>query len=217
MVVHQKTHRERPHPFQCLQCNKTFIWKQHLDNHTHTHMGEKPYQCPECEKRFAEKSRLTNHYWIHTGERPYCCGQCDKCIVCIHHLVKHQSSVHQAGAKLYSCCEYGQRFGHAQAFLSHQASHANGKRHQRCTECLKTFTRRKYLLEHQRVHMGENSYACPHCGKHFQYKQSLKQHLHMHWKQLPPTPPGPAMPPSLPVTNPLEKDPLFEANLPSRT
>uniref|UniRef100_A0A670ZQ07 C2H2-type domain-containing protein n=1 Tax=Pseudonaja textilis TaxID=8673 RepID=A0A670ZQ07_PSETE len=184
LVVHQKTHRERPRPFQCPQCNKTFIRKQHLDDHTRTHTGEKPYQCPECEKRFAEKSKLTNHYRIHTGERPYRCGQCDKRFVRAHHLVKHQSSVHQAGAKLYSCRECGQSFSHSQAFLSHQASHANGERRHRCTECLKTFARRKYLLEHQRMHTGENPYACPHCGKHFRYKQSLKQHLRMHREQL---------------------------------
>uniref|UniRef100_A0A8C6YFK8 Zinc finger protein 398-like n=1 Tax=Naja naja TaxID=35670 RepID=A0A8C6YFK8_NAJNA len=211
LVVHQKTHRERPRPFQCPQCNKTFIRKQHLDDHTRTHTGEKPYQCPECEKRFAEKSKLTNHYRIHTGERPYRCGQCDKCFVRAHHLVKHQSSVHQAGAKLYSCRECGQSFSHAQAFLSHQASHTNGERRHRCTECLKTFARRKYLLEHQRMHTGENPYACPHCAKHFRYKQSLKQHLRMHREQLPP-PSGPAVPPSLPVASPLEKDSLFEAN-----
>ncbi|KAK9395948.1 zinc finger protein [Crotalus adamanteus] len=216
LVVHQKTHRERPRPFQCPQCSKTFIRKQHLDDHTRTHTGEKPYQCPECEKRFAEKSKLTNHYRIHTGERPYRCGQCDKRFVRAHHLVKHQSSVHQAGAKLYSCRECGQSFGHAQAFLSHQASHANGERRHRCTECLKTFARRKYLLEHQRMHTGENPYACPHCGKHFRYKQSLKQHLRMHREQQPPPPPLPSGP-ALPVINPLEKDPLLEANPPSGT
>ncbi|KAM6450975.1 zinc finger protein 212-like isoform 1-T1 [Liasis olivaceus] len=220
LVVHQKTHRERPRPFQCPQCSKTFIRKQHLDDHTRTHTGEKPYQCPECEKRFAEKSKLTNHYRIHTGERPYRCGQCDKRFVRAHHLVKHQSSVHQAGAKLYSCRECGQSFSHAQAFLSHQASHANGERRHRCTECLKTFARRKYLLEHQRMHTGENPYACPHCGKRFRYKQSLKQHLRMHGQQQPPPPPlaaGPALPQRLPITSTLEKDPLFEAHPPSGT
>uniref|UniRef100_A0A8D0GQP4 C2H2-type domain-containing protein n=1 Tax=Sphenodon punctatus TaxID=8508 RepID=A0A8D0GQP4_SPHPU len=187
LVVHQKTHRERPRPFQCPQCSKNFIRKQHLDEHTRTHTGEKPYQCPECEKRFAEKSKLTNHYRIHTGERPYRCGQCDKRFVRAHHLVKHQSSVHQAGARLYPCRECGQSFPHAQAFLGHQASHAEGERRHRCTECLKSFARRKYLLEHQRMHTGENPYSCSLCNKHFRYKQSLKQHLRAHGVQHGPT------------------------------
>ncbi|XP_072858769.2 zinc finger protein 783 [Pogona vitticeps] len=219
LMVHQKTHRERPRPFQCPQCSKTFIRKQHLDDHTRTHTGEKPYQCPECEKRFAEKSKLTNHYRIHTGERPYRCGQCDKRFVRAHHLVKHQSSVHQAGAKLYSCQECGQSFAHAQAFLSHQASHANGEKRHRCSECLKTFARRKYLLEHQRMHTGENPYSCPHCGKRFRYKQSLKHHLRMHGEPPPPPQqqptPGPVPPPA--VSSPAEKNSLFPASLGSGT
>ncbi|XP_044275490.1 zinc finger protein 398-like [Varanus komodoensis] len=217
LVVHQKTHRERPRPFQCPQCGKTFIRKQHLDDHSRTHTGEKPYQCPECEKRFAEKSKLTNHYRIHTGERPYRCGQCDKRFVRAHHLVKHQSSVHQAGAKLYACRECGQSFGHAQAFVSHQAGHANGERRHRCTECLKTFARRKYLLEHQRMHTGENPYACPRCGKRFRYKQSLKQHLRSHGDPQPPPEaagPGQALAPGSPAA---EKAPVFPASPPSGT
>ncbi|XP_066482977.1 zinc finger protein 398-like [Tiliqua scincoides] len=214
LVVHQKTHRERPRPFQCPQCSKTFIRKQHLDDHTRTHTGEKPYQCPECEKRFAEKSKLTNHYRIHTGERPYQCGQCDKRFVRAHHLVKHQSSVHQAGAKLYSCQECGQSFTHAQAFLSHQASHTNGERRHRCTECLKTFARRKYLLEHQRMHTGENPYSCPHCGKCFRYKQSLKQHLRMHGDQQRPVPSNEQ---AMALGSSLEKPPLFPASSSNET
>ncbi|XP_077160455.1 zinc finger protein 783-like isoform X2 [Paroedura picta] len=213
--VHLKTHRERPRPFQCSECPKTFIRKQHLDDHTRTHTGEKPYQCPECEKRFAEKSKLTNHYRIHTGERPYRCGQCDKRFVRAHHLVKHQSSVHQAGAKVYSCRECGQSFSHAQAFVSHQASHANGERRHRCGECLKTFARRKYLLEHQRMHTGENPYACPHCGKRFRYKQSLKQHLRVHGDQLPPPAPNTERHPAL--SNTAGKPPLPSASPPSGT
>ncbi|XP_053115666.1 zinc finger protein 777-like isoform X2 [Hemicordylus capensis] len=213
LVVHQKTHRERPRPFQCSQCRKTFIRKQHLDDHTRTHTGEKPYQCPECEKRFAEKSKLTNHYRIHTGERPYRCGQCDKRFVRAHHLVKHQSSVHQAGAKLYACRECGQSFTHAQAFISHQASHANGERRHRCSECLKTFARRKYLLEHQRMHTGENPYSCLHCSKRFRYKQSLKQHLRMHGEQPQPPPhPTPSAEQALALGSTFEKPALFPGN-----
>ena len=52
----------------CGSCGKIYA----------THSGQKPYQCSDCDKSFVNKSALISHIMIHTGEKPYQCKECDK-------------------------------------------------------------------------------------------------------------------------------------------
>ncbi|CAI9552040.1 unnamed protein product, partial [Staurois parvus] len=50
-----------------------------------------------------------------------------------------------------------------------------------CSECDKTFTSKRYLIIHQRVHTGEKPYQCSECdNKAFTVKSSLLTHQRIH-------------------------------------
>ncbi|XP_049931046.1 zinc finger protein ZFMSA12A isoform X2 [Epinephelus moara] len=49
----------------------------------------------------------------------------------------------------------------------------------KCTQCGKCFIYRYELLEHQRLHTGENPYKCSQCGKAFRRTSDLSTHRRM--------------------------------------
>ncbi|NWV04979.1 ZN586 protein, partial [Ptilonorhynchus violaceus] len=54
------------------------------------HTRERPYECLECEKSFIRSSELIIHQMIHTRERPYECPECGKSFQTSSHLLVHQ-------------------------------------------------------------------------------------------------------------------------------
>lgn len=49
------------HPFQCLDCGKTFKWSSRLAHHQRSHNNERPYRCNLCPKAFKGSSALLYH------------------------------------------------------------------------------------------------------------------------------------------------------------
>ena len=83
MNQHHRTHTSEK-PYQCTECNSTFIQKGELKRHSRVHTGEKPYQCTECFKSFTLKVLLDRHSKTRTGEKPYQCSACDKAFAQTH-------------------------------------------------------------------------------------------------------------------------------------
>ncbi|CAL4114333.1 unnamed protein product, partial [Meganyctiphanes norvegica] len=57
--------------------------------HLKTHFGEKPYQCSQCDKTFMKNSDLITHLKTHTVEEPYQCSHCDKIFMNTGDLITH--------------------------------------------------------------------------------------------------------------------------------
>lgn len=49
------------HPFQCLDCGKSFKWSSRLAHHQRSHNNERPYRCNICPKAFKGSSALLYH------------------------------------------------------------------------------------------------------------------------------------------------------------
>ncbi|KAK2821314.1 hypothetical protein Q7C36_020657 [Tachysurus vachellii] len=91
MAVHQKN---RPRPYRCDLCGKSYAYAQVLEIHRRTHTGERPYHCKFCERRFNQKGHLIEHERIHTGEKPFICPICGKRFIQSSQVRKHVSFHH---------------------------------------------------------------------------------------------------------------------------
>ena len=49
------------HPYQCLDCGKSFKWSSRLAHHQRSHNNERPYRCNLCPKAFKGSSALLYH------------------------------------------------------------------------------------------------------------------------------------------------------------
>ena len=53
--------KQSEHPFQCLDCGKSFRWSSRLTHHQRSHNNERPYRCNLCPKAFKGSSALLYH------------------------------------------------------------------------------------------------------------------------------------------------------------
>ena len=77
---HLKTHTKEK-PYQCSQCDKTFLTNNEVSSHLRIHTGEKPYHCNQCPKSFAQHFTLSILLRAHTGEKLYQCNICSKSLI----------------------------------------------------------------------------------------------------------------------------------------
>ncbi|XP_068203440.1 zinc finger protein 502-like isoform X1 [Palaemon carinicauda] len=140
--------------------------------------------CNICGKTFKVKSQLLMHLPVHTGEKNYEC-----------HICKN-------------------RFAHKTTLTQHVAIHlaSTGPKFS-CERCPKTFSCKKYLSRHQRLHCnidkslsrprkrklseedetfnkyavslpsGEKGYLCLVCGKKYTYIYTMRDHIQFHTRE----------------------------------
>lgn len=52
---------DKPRPYVCATCTRSFARLEHLKRHERSHTKEKPFQCPVCERSFARRDLLLRH------------------------------------------------------------------------------------------------------------------------------------------------------------
>uniref|UniRef100_A0A2I3RNR3 Zinc finger protein 772 n=2 Tax=Pan TaxID=9596 RepID=A0A2I3RNR3_PANTR len=135
-----------------------------LHQHQKQHSGEKPFR--------RDKSRpfLLNNCAVQSSEMSFVTGEACKDFLASSSIFQHHAPHNEWKPHSNTKCE--------------EASHC-GKRHYKCSECGKTFSRKDSLVQHQRVHTGERPYECGECGKTFSRKPILAQHQRIHTGEMP--------------------------------
>ncbi|XP_025900052.1 zinc finger protein 282-like [Nothoprocta perdicaria] len=90
----------------------------------------------------------------------------------------------QAREKPYKCNKCQESFSQKKTLVIHQRVHSGRSGGVLgCSYCGKTFSHPSNLIRHQRIHTGERPYQCGECLKRFTQKQHLLQHQKIHLRE----------------------------------
>ncbi|XP_062426823.1 uncharacterized protein LOC134137623 [Rhea pennata] len=90
----------------------------------------------------------------------------------------------QLREKPYKCNKCQESFSQKKTLVIHQRVHSGRSGGVLgCSYCGKTFSHPSNLIRHQRIHTGERPYQCSECSKSFTQKQHLLQHQKIHLRE----------------------------------
>uniref|UniRef100_A0A4W4F012 PR/SET domain 15 n=1 Tax=Electrophorus electricus TaxID=8005 RepID=A0A4W4F012_ELEEL len=186
--------------FKCDECDKMFSRKESLKQHiSYKHSKNEPdveyrYKCSTCEKSFRVENALKFHN-CRTDDKTFQCEICSRFFSTNSNLSKHKK---KHGDKLYACQICSKMFYRKDVMQDHQRRHgmgetvleANGeeatkyrKEPSACPICGKVFSCRSNMNKHLLTH-GDKKYTCEICGRKFFRVDVLRDHIHVHFKDI---------------------------------
>ncbi|KAG9263203.1 PR domain zinc finger protein 15 isoform X1 [Astyanax mexicanus] len=191
--------------FKCDECDKMFSRKESLKQHiSYKHSKNEPdmeyrYKCATCEKSFRVENALKFHN-CRTDDKTFQCEICSRFFSTNSNLSKHKK---KHGEKLYSCEICNKMFYRKDIMQDHQRRHMMGakcmkreelessgeeaskykKEPSACPICSKVFSCRSNMNKHLLTH-GDKKYTCEICGRKFFRVDVLRDHIHVHFKDI---------------------------------
>ncbi|KAM8975449.1 PR domain zinc finger protein 15 isoform 2-T2 [Pelodytes ibericus] len=200
---HVRSHGDKL--FKCDECSKLFSRKESLKQHvSYKHSrndvdGEYRYCCATCEKAFRVEGFLEFHN-CRTDDKSFQCEMCYRFFSTNSNLSKHKK---KHGEKKFACEICNKLFYRRDVMLEHHRRHLEGVRrvkressHQNadhsikykkepsaCPVCGKMFSCRSNMNKHLLTH-GDKKYTCEICGRRFFRVDVLRDHIHIHFKDI---------------------------------
>ncbi|NXA35747.1 PRD15 protein, partial [Eudromia elegans] len=191
--------------FKCEECSKLFSRKESLKQHvSYKHSrnevdSEYRYKCTTCEKAFRIESALEFHN-CRTDDKTFQCEMCFRFFSTNSNLSKHKK---KHGDKKFACEICNKMFYRKDVMLDHQRRHLEGVRRVKreefehsaenmvrykkepsgCPVCGKVFSCRSNMNKHLLTH-GDKKYTCEICGRKFFRVDVLRDHIHVHFKDI---------------------------------
>ncbi|XP_029434311.1 PR domain zinc finger protein 15 isoform X2 [Rhinatrema bivittatum] len=199
---HVRSHGDKL--FKCEECGKLFSRKESLKQHvSYKHSRNEVdhdyvYRCTVCEKAFRIESSLEFHNC--RTDKSFQCEMCYRFFSTNSNLSKHKK---KHGDKKFACEICNKMFYRKDVMLDHQRRHLEGvKRVKReelpntgeslirykkepssCPVCGKMFSCRSNMNKHLLTH-GDKKYTCEICGRKFFRVDVLRDHIHVHFKDI---------------------------------
>ncbi|XP_047522485.1 zinc finger protein 23-like isoform X1 [Pieris napi] len=162
----------------CTICNENFTNPSVLKTHMIKHINRK-FQCEQCPAVYKSPYTLAQHKRKHEvfGEK-HCCTLCDVVFDSRKSLLAHfrRTAAHQNN--VLECPICGRVCATQPALEAHAQTHASAQ--YTCTHCTNSYSTRKSLIRHLRLHTGRDLIApavCHLCGNSFKGKNKLNRHL----------------------------------------
>ncbi|KAL1491942.1 hypothetical protein ABEB36_012459 [Hypothenemus hampei] len=136
------------------------------------------YLCTICNKTFTTKGHIKYHQYCNGDLKPFKCETCDK-----EFVLKVQYQVHQwkhNNIKPFKCQICQKSFREKSKLSRHMtALHSSGKDYV-CPHCGKCFKIKDSLRIHSLIHKNERPFACNICPATFNNSSNLKKHVATH-------------------------------------
>ncbi|XP_026864488.2 PR domain zinc finger protein 15 [Electrophorus electricus] len=178
---HSKNEPDVEYRYKCSTCEKSFRVENALKFHN-CRTDDKTFQCEICSRFFSTNSNLSKHKKKH-GDKLYACQICSKMFYRKDVMQDHQRR-HGMGSKNMKREEHEANGEEA------NGEEANGeeatkyrKEPSACPICGKVFSCRSNMNKHLLTH-GDKKYTCEICGRKFFRVDVLRDHIHVHFKDI---------------------------------
>ncbi|PAA84646.1 hypothetical protein BOX15_Mlig012806g1 [Macrostomum lignano] len=129
--------------------------------------------CPFCNLQFSSprwyKKHLLRHHSLGLTKLPTVAGGST-----------YQDAVSllgKSGTPQFACSDCGKRLRTQATLMQHRLTHVKPFK---CCICSRRFSQRVNLLDHERVHTGEQPFFCDLCGRKFSQQANLHTHRKIH-------------------------------------
>ncbi|XP_071994921.1 PR domain zinc finger protein 15 isoform X2 [Engystomops pustulosus] len=175
---HSRNEVDSEYRHRCATCEKAFRVEAFLEFHN-CRTDDKSFQCEMCYRFFSTNSNLSKHKKKH-GEKKFACEICNKLFYRRDVMLEHQ----RRHLEVSMAPSTGVRRLKRESSMHQATDNIKYKKEpSTCPVCGKMFSCRSNMNKHLLTH-GDKKYTCEICGRKFFRVDVLRDHIHIHFKDI---------------------------------